>query len=55
MSSKSYTALGWIVWQVGSRVAKRKLGQNRSKLIAAGVVAAVIAAGVAFAASDDDE
>jgi hypothetical protein len=55
VSSKSYTALGWVVWQIGSRVAKRKMSQNRSKLIAVGVVAAVVAAGVALAASDDDE
>jgi hypothetical protein len=55
MSSKGYTALGWIVWQIGSRVAKRKLGQNRSKLIAAGVIAAVVAAGIALASSGDDE
>jgi len=54
MSSKSYTALGWIVWQIGSRVAKRKLSQNRSKLIAAGVVVGVIAAGIALASGDDD-
>jgi hypothetical protein len=55
MSSKGYTALGWIVWQIGSRVAKRKLGQNRSKLIAAGVVAAVVAAGIALASNDENE
>jgi hypothetical protein len=55
MSSKGYTVLGWIVWQVGSRVAKRKLGHNRSKLIAGGVVAAVVAAGIALASGDDDE
>jgi hypothetical protein len=54
VSSRSYTALGWIVWQIGSRVAKRKLAQNRSKLIAAGVVAAVVAAGIALASGDDD-
>jgi hypothetical protein len=54
MSSKSYTVLGWIVWQIGSRVAKRKLGQNRSKLIAGGIVAAVVAAGIALASGDDD-
>jgi len=54
MSSKSYTALGWIVWQIGSRVAKRKLARNRSKLVAAGVVAAVVAAGIALASGDDD-
>jgi hypothetical protein len=54
MSSKSYTTLGWIVWQIGSRVAKRKLSQDRSKLVAAGVVAAVVAAGIALASGDDD-
>jgi hypothetical protein len=54
MSSKGYTALGWIVWQIGSRVAKRKLGQSRSKLIAAGAVAAVVAAGIALASGDDE-
>jgi hypothetical protein len=54
MGSKGYTALGWVVWQVGSRVAKRKLGQNRSKLLAAGVVAAVVAAGIALASGDDE-
>ena len=25
MNSKGYTVLGWIVWQIGSRVAKRKM------------------------------
>jgi hypothetical protein len=54
MSSKGYSVLGWVVWQIGSRVAKRKLGQNRSKLVAAGVVAAVVAAGIALASSDDE-
>jgi hypothetical protein len=54
MSSKGYSVLGWVVWQVGSRVAKRKLGHNRSKLIAAGVVAAIVAAGIALASGDDD-
>lgn len=53
-SSRGYTVLGWIVWQVGSRVAKRKLGQNRSKLFAAGIVAAVVAAGIALASGDDE-
>ena len=54
MSSKSYTALGWIVWQIGTRVARRKLAQNRSKLVAAVVVAAVVAAGIALASGDDE-
>jgi hypothetical protein len=54
MSSKGYTVLGWIVWRTGLRVAKRELGHNRSKLIAAGVVVGVIAAGIALASGDDE-
>jgi hypothetical protein len=54
VSSKGYTVLGWIVWKIGTRVAKRKIGQNRSKLIAAGAVAAVVVAGIALASGDDE-
>jgi hypothetical protein len=46
MSSKGYTVLGWIVWQVASRVATRKVAQNRVKLGAAGVVTLVLVGGV---------
>ena len=46
MSSKGYTILGWIVWQIGSRLAKRELRQSRGKLAAAAAVAAVLAGGV---------
>ncbi len=52
MNSRSYTVLGWIVWQVAQRVAKRKLTQNRTKLGAAGIVAAVVIAGALAARSD---
>lgn len=57
MGSKGYTVLGWIVWQIASRVAKRKIQQNQVKLGAAGVVALVLIAGVAAAktGSGDDE
>ena len=54
MSSKGYSALGWVVWKIGSRVLKRKLGRNRSKLVAAGIVAAVVAAGIVLASGDDE-
>ena len=40
------TVLGWIVWQVGSRVAKRKLAQNRAKVGAAAVIALVLLGGI---------
>jgi hypothetical protein len=56
MRSTGYTILGWIVWRVGSRVAKRKIAQNRVKIGAAGVVALVLIGGVVAAkagASDD--
>lgn len=48
-SNKGYTMLGWLVWQIGRRAAKRKASNNRSKLIAAGAVAGVIAVGIALA------
>ena len=50
MSNRGYTVLGWIVWQVGQRVAKRKLAQNRVKVGAAGAVALVLIAGIIIAA-----
>ena len=53
MSSKGYTVLGWIVWQVASRVAKRKIAQNRVKLGAAAAVVLVLVAGVAAARSGE--
>jgi len=55
MSSKGYTVLGWAVWQIASRVAKRKVAQNRTKIGAAGVVLLVLVGGVvaAKAAGDD--
>jgi hypothetical protein len=54
MSSKGYTVLGWVVWQVASRVAKRKIAQNRVKLGAAGVVLLVLLGGVVAARGGSD-
>jgi hypothetical protein len=54
VSSKGYTVLGWITWQIASRVAKRKIAENRSKICAAAVVAGVVIAGIALAGDDDD-
>jgi hypothetical protein len=56
MGTKGYTILGWIVWQIGKRVAARKMAENRVKLGAAGAVALVLIGGViaAKAASGDD-
>src|ERR671916_337189 len=49
MGSKRYTVLGWAVWQVASRVAKRKMAQNRAKIGALGVIALVLLGGVVAA------
>ena len=47
MSRPGYTLLGWIVWQVGRRVARRKVGQARVKLGVGAAVAIALAAGIA--------
>jgi hypothetical protein len=53
VSSKGYTVLGWIVWQIASRVAKRKIAQNRVKIGAAAAIVLVLVAGVAAARSGE--
>ncbi len=57
MSGSGYKVLGWVVWQVGSRVARRKMAANRLRIGAVGIVAAVLVGGVmaARAASDSDD
>ena len=55
MTTRGYTLLGWIVWQVGSRLAKMKMAQNRVKLGAAGVVLLVVLGGIMAARSGDED
>jgi hypothetical protein len=54
-TTKGYTVLGWLAWQIISRVARRKLSQNRVKLGAAATVFAVIAAGILAARASSGE
>jgi hypothetical protein len=54
MTSKRYTILGWVVWQLSKWVARRKLAQQRTKLGAAGVIALVAAGGILAAKAGDD-
>ena len=54
-TKSSYTALGWIVWQIGSRLAKRKAGQNKGKLGAGAAVALIVVGGILVAAGDSDD
>ena len=55
MTTRGYTVLGWLVWQVGSRVAKKKMAQNRIKLGAAGIVALVVLGGIMAARAGDND
>ena len=55
MTVRAYTVLGWLVWQVVSRVARRKIGQNRAKLGAAAVVTLVLLGGALAARATSDE
>ena len=54
MTFKGYTLLGWLVWQIASRVAKRKMAQNRVKLGAVGVIALVLVGGIVAARASSD-
>jgi hypothetical protein len=55
MSTRGYTVLGWITWQVATRVAKRKMSQNKVKLGAAATVLGVLVAGVLAAKANTGE
>jgi len=55
MTTKGYTVLGWLAWQILSRVVGRKVEQNKVKLGAAATVAAVIAAGVVAARASSSD
>jgi hypothetical protein len=56
MTTKGYTVLGWLAWQLLSRIAKDKIGQNKVKIGAAATVFAVVGAGLlaARASSGDN-
>jgi len=56
MTNKStYSLLGWIVWQIGSRLAKRKATKNKGKLGAGAAVALIVVGGILVAAGDSDD
>jgi hypothetical protein len=55
MNSRGYTVLGWIVWQIGTRVARRKMAQNRVKLGALATIALVLVGGILAARATNGE
>jgi hypothetical protein len=46
MTTRGYTVLGWLAWQIATRVAKRKMAQNKVKLGAAATVLLVLVGGL---------
>jgi hypothetical protein len=54
VSTRAYTALGWVVWQVGKRVVRRKLAHNRAKAAAAGAIGLVVLGGIGLARAGGD-
>jgi hypothetical protein len=55
MTTRAYTVLGWITWQVATRVAKRKMAENKVKLGAAATVLLVLVGGVLAARAASEE
>ena len=49
MTTRGYTVLGWLAWQMLKRVVKPKIPENKVKIGAAATVFAVLAAGVVAA------
>ena len=54
MRRSGHTLLGWLVWRIGSRVARRKAAQNKVKLAAAAFGVAALLAGLAAARAAAD-
>jgi hypothetical protein len=46
MTTRGYTVLGWFAWQVATRIARRKMAQNKVKLGAAATVLLVLVGGL---------
>ncbi|HEY7632508.1 MAG TPA: hypothetical protein VH817_17515 [Thermoleophilaceae bacterium] len=51
MNRKGYTLLGWLVWRIGSRVAKRKIARKRGRLGAGGAITLLLLGGALAAKS----
>jgi hypothetical protein len=55
MTTRGYTVLGWLAWQVLKRAVPRAIAQNKVKIGAAATVFAVIAAGILAARASSDD
>jgi hypothetical protein len=54
IATRVYEAIGWLVWRGMKMLAKRQFRENQAKIAAAGVIAVVIAGGVAAARSSSE-
>jgi uncharacterized membrane protein len=50
-----HSVIGWIVWQIGVRVIRRKIAQNRVKINAAATIALVLVGGVLAARATGED
>jgi hypothetical protein len=55
MTTRAYTVLGWITWQIATRAAKYQMAQNKVKLGAAAAVLLVLVGGVLAARAASEE
>jgi hypothetical protein len=55
MSTRGYTVLGWAVWQIATRMAKREMRRNKVKIGAAATVLLVLIGGLAIARATASE
>jgi len=52
--TRAYAVFGWLSWQLLSRIAEKRIRENRGKLGAAGIVAAVSVGGIVAARSGSE-
>ena len=55
MRRSGYTLLGWLVWQISYRVARRKAAENKAKLAVAAAAVTILAGLAAARAASDAE
>jgi hypothetical protein len=54
MTTRGYTVIGWLAWQVLKRVVPKAIAENKVRIGAAATVFAVIAAGILAARASSD-
>jgi hypothetical protein len=55
ISTRGYSVIGWVVWQIARRSLKKEFRENRAKLGAAGAVTLVLLGGILAARAGNGE